>query len=619
MLENCAILFESHCALATLLMAASSLSALLAMLGLVRRSATAAREFIHVCTAVFVWSTAYFFELVLPGISLKMLAARIEYLGITTLPVLWLLLAARATGRCSLITAPRVAALFVVPSATVAFAFTNGMHGLLWSSVGINAAISPPLLSVTHGPWFWVIFSHSYLMLTLGTILFVVSLILSPPVFRSQAAAMIIGVAAPAAGNFLYVSGLNPFPGFDITPFAFSLSACATAWALFRRGFLDMLPIARERALETMRDAIIVLDHSGRIVDINPAGRRLAPGGKSLLGAHVGALVPRWDRARPLHGLPPLPLPEIPFAGPAGDRWFEVDDSPVFNRRGQETGRVLVLHETTERRRMEQSLRSSEEKQLALAEQLHQARKMEAVGRLAGGIAHDFNNLLTAIGGFTELVLVGHTVDEETRGWVTEIRATINRGSTLVRQLLAFSRKQVMQPRSFGMNELVAGTEKMLGPLIGGNVTLVTRLAAAPDTVFADPGQIELALVNLVVNARDSMPRGGTMTIETRFLCAGKDHDGARVGLRVIDTGIGMDKKVMSHLFEPFFTTKESGKGTGLGLSTVYGIVSQSGGTIEVDSTPGAGTTFEILLPAVLAPGVLAAAAPLAPRPASTA
>jgi signal transduction histidine kinase len=613
MWNNCALLFEGHAALATLLMAAAALSALLAVLGVARRAATAAREFTLVVMAVFVWSTAYFFELVLPGLPLKLLSARLEYLGISTLPVLWMLLAARATGRGELIRPSRVAALFLVPVVTSCLAFTNGLHGLLWSGVWVDATLTPPLLVVAHGPWFWVTFGYSWLMLSLGTFLYAVSLVRSPPVFRSQALAMIIGVVAPAAANLLYVSGLNPFPGFDITPFAFSVSGCATAWALFRRGFLDMLPVARQRVLETMRDAVIVLDPEGRIVDINPAGRRLLPAARYPFGTRLGTLLGAWEQARPAHGLPPLPLPEIALGGPAAERWFEVDDSPVFNRHGRETGRVLVLHETTERRRMELSLRSSEESQRALAEQLHQARKMEAVGQLAGGIAHDFNNLLTAIGGFTELVLVADAVDAETRGWVTEIRTTIERGKNLVRQLLAFSRKQVMKPRPFGVNEMVSGTQKMLGRLIGGNVTLVTRLGAEPDLVCADPGQIELALVNLAVNARDAMPRGGTLTIETRTVAAGKGQPRGRVCLRVSDTGVGMDARVLSHLFEPFFTTKESGRGTGLGLSTVYGIVSQSGGTVEVASTSAAGTTFEIRLPLAEEPAAALRGSPAAP------
>jgi PAS domain S-box-containing protein len=591
MLENCRILFESHCALAIMLTSASSLSALLAALGLLQRRAAAAREFILVMAAVFVWSTAYFFELILPGISLKLFSARVEYLGIATLPVLWLLLAARVTGRGSLIRPARVAALLLIPAVTIALAFSNDMHGLLWSAVGIDSAIAPPLLSVQHGPWFWVHFSSSYLLLALGTVLFVVSLIVAPPFFRSRAVAMIIGVAAPSVGNLLYVTGFNPFPGFDITPFSFSVSGCATAWALFRHGLLDIVPFARERVIETMRDAVIVIDGADRILDANPAARRLAQDAASPLGAHVSALVPAWDEVKAAHARLPLRLPEIAFPRSTGERWFEIDVAPVVNRQGRGTGRVLVLHETTERRRMEQTLRGSEEKQRALAEQLHQAQKMEAVGRLAGGIAHDFNNLLTAVAGFTELVLLADSVDE--------IRATIDRGRTLVRQLLAFSRKQRLQPRRFGVNALVAGTQKMLGRLIGENVTLVTRLSADPDTVCADPGQIELALVNLVVNARDSMPRGGTMTIETRTISPEAHHSPRRIGLRVSDTGIGMDEKVLSHLFEPFFTTKESGRGTGLGLSTVYGIVAQSGGTVEVASVPGKGTTFEIALPLI--------------------
>jgi two-component system cell cycle sensor histidine kinase/response regulator CckA len=232
--------------------------------------------------------------------------------------------------------------------------------------------------------------------------------------------------------------------------------------------------------------------------------------------------------------------------------------------------------------------------QKQLQEQLHQSRKMEAVGRLAGGIAHDFSNLLTAITGFSEMLLLDGRVDAESRGWVAEIRKSIDRGSALVRQLLSFSRKQVARPRAVDLNELIRGIERMLERLIGENVVLRTRFADGLPPLRADPGQLELAIVNLAVNARDAMPGGGTLTIETSTV---PSRGGTAVRLVIGDTGIGMDERVRSHLFEPFFTTKEQGKGTGLGLSTVYGIVGQCGGTIEVESEPGLGTRFLIDLP----------------------
>jgi PAS domain S-box-containing protein len=228
--------------------------------------------------------------------------------------------------------------------------------------------------------------------------------------------------------------------------------------------------------------------------------------------------------------------------------------------------------------------------------QLRQAQKMEAVGRLAGGIAHDFNNLLTAISGYSEF-LIGGTPDPKLRRYAEEIKRASDRAAALTGQLLAFSRRQVLQPRILDLNATVGDMDMMLRRLIGEDVELVTMLGAELAPVRADPTQIEQVIINLAVNARDAMPQGGSVTIETANVVA---DDGAFVELRLTDTGVGMSEVERRQLFDPFFTTKEGG--TGLGLATVYGIVEQSGGTIEVESAPGLGSSFRILLPAEWAP-----------------
>ena len=239
--------------------------------------------------------------------------------------------------------------------------------------------------------------------------------------------------------------------------------------------------------------------------------------------------------------------------------------------------------------------------------QLQQAQKMEAVGRLAGGVAHDFNNLLTVIRGYTELIV--RTVDQNpsVRAHAEEVLKAANRASSLTSQLLTFSRKQVLNLRIVNLNEVVANVEKLLGRLIGEDVQLVTKLGPNLASVKADPAQLEQVLMNLAVNARDAMPKGGTLTIETAnaeldeaFTRQHLDfHPGHYSVLSVTDTGCGMNKDTISKLFDPFFTTKKPGKGTGLGLSIVHGIVKQSQGHILVSSTPGVGTTFTIYLPRV--------------------
>ena len=259
-----------------------------------------------------------------------------------------------------------------------------------------------------------------------------------------------------------------------------------------------------------------------------------------------------------------------------------------------------VATDITQRKRAEEALRDSEG-------MLRQAQKMESIGTLAGGIAHDFNNLMTAVTGYSELVLRRMPEEEPLRSKVEEIRKAGERAASLTRQLLAFSRKQMLKPVVLNLNTVITGIGKMLPRLIGEDIELRFDLNASLGQVNADPGQIEQVLMNLVVNARDAMPAGGLLTVKTEnveFADRVGHHrmivePGRYVVLSVTDNGIGMDAETQSHIFEPFFTTKEVGKGTGLGLATVYGIVKQSGGSIWVYSEPREGTTFRIYLPRV--------------------
>ncbi|MCX7671714.1 MAG: ATP-binding protein, partial [Anaerolineae bacterium] len=241
-----------------------------------------------------------------------------------------------------------------------------------------------------------------------------------------------------------------------------------------------------------------------------------------------------------------------------------------------------------------------------LEEQFRQAQKMEAVGRLAGGVAHDFNNLLMAILGYTDMILAEPNLSNTIRDSAEEIKAAAERAASLTRQLLAFSRRQMLTPQIINLNAIVTGIEKMLRRLIGEDIALIIRLKEPLRSVKADPHQIEQVIMNLAVNARDAMPRGGKLIIETNEVHFGEVHcrqnrelqPGDYVVLLISDPGSGMPPDVLAHLFEPFFTTKQQGKGTGLGLATVYGIVKQSGGDIGVYSEVGYGTTFKVYLPA---------------------
>ena len=297
---------------------------------------------------------------------------------------------------------------------------------------------------------------------------------------------------------------------------------------------------------------------------------------------------------------------------PAGTKVGEVNVVPVFDATGRCTRLIGAVHDASERRQLEG--------------QLLQAQKMEAIGQLAGGIAHDFNNLLTAIRGYAELPRRNlPSDDEENRADIDQVVSAADRAAALTRQLLAFSRRQVLQPKVLDPAEVVEGIAPMLRRLLGEHIELTTHTAPDLGWVRVDPSQLEQVIVNLAVNARDAMPDGGKLTMElsnveldrTYVAAHAEATPGPYVLLAVSDTGSGIPTAAKDHIFEPFFTTKEVGQGTGMGLATVYGIVKQSGGSIYVYSEPGAGTTFRIYLPRVTAEPSAAGADTIAARPSS--
>ena len=353
--------------------------------------------------------------------------------------------------------------------------------------------------------------------------------------------------------------------------------------------------------LENSADGITVMAADGTVTYISPAGERLLGRPQAEVIGHYRADLLQPEEAAQVRAdfndllAHPGAQQQVSFRVRNADgtwRWIEgVWTNLIDNPSVQ--GVVLNYRDVTER--------------VSLEDQFRQAQRMEAVGRLAGGIAHDFNNLLTAINGYADLGLMAMRQDDPLRRHLGEIKKAGSRAATLTRHLLAFSRRQVLQPKVLDVNALIADLGGMLPRLIGENIELRTLAGEGLGHIRADPGQLEQVIVNLVVNARDAMPDGGRVVLETRnvFLddayC--REHldvtPGPYVMVAVTDTGVGMDEQTRQRIFEPFFTTKEVGKGTGLGLSTVFGIVTQSGGHVWVSSEPGKGTTFKIYLPRV--------------------
>ena len=354
--------------------------------------------------------------------------------------------------------------------------------------------------------------------------------------------------------------------------------------------------------LQAFPDLYFRLDASGKILDVKTGsdadlhvpssqllGKRIQDDPSKRVGEEFAEAIARIRRTQSLVSI------EYAMKLRGEQKYFEARLLPL-----PENQILVIVRNITQRKQAEEALRMSEE-------QLRQAQKMEAVGRLAGGVAHDFNNLLTVISGHCELLIEQVKTGNLSRESVEEVQNAAQRASQLTRQLLAFSRKQVLQPKALQLNGVVVGIEKMTRRLIGEDIELRTILNESLGQIMADPGQIEQVILNLVVNARDAMPRGGRILIETDNVTLDqktsyKHHElnpGQYVMLAITDTGVGMTDSVKEHLFEPFFTTKEHGKGTGLGLATCFGIVRQSGGDIRVYSEPDRGTAFKICFPRI--------------------
>ena len=415
--------------------------------------------------------------------------------------------------------------------------------------------------------------------------------------FASSVPSYLLGVAAAAV-----VIQVTQSSGYWMT----LLLTAAPLYLIYKMYRAGVENEARQGAiLEAAHDAILTIDSQLNIREFNPAAERMFGHARlDILGRKAEILIPADERVAFLSALTeyvetgrgPLAGRQIELSACRADGTeFPVELTAARMPGERSVELAAFIRDITERR--------------ALEEQLRQAQKLEAIGRLAGGVAHDFNNILMSIMGAADLLLLGMSGHDPARDEATEIKQAVVRGAGLTRQLLAFSRRQATRPQLFALGDAVRGMETMLRRLIGPEIDFGI-ISGRDVPVRADVGQIEQVVMNLVINARDAMPSGGRLVLKVddfeldsvaaASLAEGRPGHYAR--LSVIDSGIGMDDQTRARLFEPFFTTKEQGKGTGLGLSIVYGIVRQSNGYITVTSEPGRGTTFQIFLPVAAMP-----------------
>jgi two-component system, cell cycle sensor histidine kinase and response regulator CckA len=362
--------------------------------------------------------------------------------------------------------------------------------------------------------------------------------------------------------------------------------------------------------IETTNTGFVIIDLTGKVLDANDEYARLTGHERrdEILGRSIVEWTAAYDRERNAKAVEEcirqgfIRNLEIDYAGTQGQT-IPIEGNGTLVSTSNGTHILALCHDISDRKKAEQQM-------LSLQTQLQQSQKMEAIGRLAGGVAHDFNNLLTVISVQAQLAFRGLKEGDPLKEKLKDIEQAADRAANLTRQLLAFSRRQILEMKVVNLNIVLKDMEKMLIRVIGEDLDLKTILAGDLGMVKVDPGQMEQVIVNLAVNAKDAMPKGGKLILETANAELDEEYPrshigmipGAYVMLSITDTGIGMTKEVKEQIFDPFFTTKEKEKGTGLGLSTVYGIVKQSGGDIYVYSEPNQGTTFKVYLPRVFEP-----------------
>jgi PAS domain S-box-containing protein len=536
--------------------------------------------------ALAVWCAGYAWELSAVGAPAKILALKVKYLGVLMMPVAWVGFVLDFVAGDPRFTRRVIGTMGMMAAGLLLLAWTDGWHHLFWGDLHLEGQGNAAVL-VGRGPGFWTNIVLTYASLVAGIAVLVSQAVQSPYLYRKRAMIVIAATLLPWMGNMLFLAGEEIAGSLDPTPFLFACTAVLAAVAVFRYGVLDPIPTLRDARIEVIGDALVMLDARRRIADLNRAavvmlGRSRAAAAGVVVDELLPGLGEFHDQACRI---------DLPRPSPSGERVFDASITPIRTRDHRLTGYVVLLRDVTERRQLE--------------EQLRQAQKMEAVGKLAGGVAHDFNNQLTAIIGFASLASDELPASSPVQGSLAQIQRSADQAASLTRQLLAFGRRQLLQPEVLDLGEVIALVLPMLRRLIGEDITVITELLPDLPSVRADRTQLQQILLNLVVNARDAMPRGGLLTIRTSqaIVDAGATDGlelapGRYVVLEVADTGQGLDAAMADHIFEPFFTTKEFGQGTGLGLSTVYGIAKQSGGDVQVRSTPGQGATFRVLLPA---------------------
>lgn len=573
---------------------------LLAAVGWSRRDRRGARAFSALMLAGAIYSFAYALEIsssTLPGM---LHWIKVEYLGISVIPALWLIFAVQYTGRDRWLTNLTYPLLFVIPLITLVSCYTNERWHFLYRLASVSDEGPFPMLSVTGGIVYWLHMAYINVSFLIGAALFLGMYLRIAPPYKKQTLIMLAGSLVPWVGNLIYASGNGPWD-IDLNPFAFTVTGIGFMWGAFRYGLLDLVPVARATVFERMRDGVLVLDAKNRIADMNPAAARFL----EATGSGIGKPAESVLNLKPEEIMAQLSHPiegrvEVLNDSSGRPTWLEMDISSLPDRRGFASGRLIVIRDITERKR-------AESERLEMERHLLRAQKLESLGILAGGIAHDFNNLLMVILGNLELAQTGIPAGSPANANIVNAITSAKRAADIIRQILVYSGRGTFRKEAVNLTELVQEMVNLLRISISKNAVLDLNLGRALPPILADPGQIQQIVMNIIINAADAIGgQTGTITVTTdvrdcdeqylmRSCQEEKPAAGRFIRLEVSDTGCGMDQQTRQLLFDPYFSTKFTGRG--LGMSAVLGIVRSHNGAIIVESEVNRGTIITVLFP----------------------
>ncbi|MGC9038198.1 MAG: histidine kinase N-terminal 7TM domain-containing protein [Roseiflexus sp.] len=604
------------------LVISASLAVIVAMFVWQRRAVPGARPLIVLSIAAAVWSFAYAMEIAATPAPIALFWARVQYLGIMTLPVAWIAFTLEYAGLKPWLTRRTMAGILIVPALTQIAVWTNDYHGLIWPQIRLNTEGPFPILDFDHGPAFWVCNIYAHICLASGTLILLWRFVRSQRLYLSQVVIFLIGALAPWTGNGLYVLNLTPWTGLDLSPFGFTFTAGAIAFGAVRLRFLDVVPIARDIVLESMSQSVIVLDDDNRIVDINRAAQHvIGCTAAEVIGKPIRQALSRWPQILDRYYNIVELNEEVQLDIEGRPLVLDVLISPLRDRNGRLRGRLIVWHDITRLKQIEETLRQRNDELTALQQTLMVARdQAEAAHRAKSAflahMSHEVRTPLSAILGYTDLIRLdltrrGQSVYQEE---LEAIHASAQHLLTMINNILDLSKidagRMPLYIELFSIEALVHNVTQTARPLAARNGNSLTVIRAPDaDLMTSDKTKIRQVLLNLLSNAAKFTENGAISLRIWRELSLSPAmktiDDGADwIVFEIADTGIGIAPEHLPLLFQDFSRIEDADHrrygGTGLGLAISRQFCRLMGGDITVASAPEKGTTFTVRLPATI-------------------